>query len=196
MNASITTTPAPSGGIPRLLDLGRPARVGLLDEDVLAGLDRLQRPLVMHPVRQRDVDGVDPVVVEQRLVAPVRACDPVLARVRLRAGGVAARHRGDLDLRRRSLEQRVVDLRGGEQSQLHRESNPAAVERPPRERVVVGARQPADADRADALLAVERRDAAEEEGEERIEARELGGVRRRPSRRERGSTTASLRAAV
>ena len=114
------------GGVPRLLGLGGPARVGLLDQDVLAGLDRLQRPLVVHAVRERDVDGVDPVVVEQRLVAAVGALDPVLARVGLRAGAVAARHGGDLDLRRRRLEQRVVDLRGGEQPQLHRESSPAA----------------------------------------------------------------------
>ena len=71
------------GGVPGLLDLGGAARVGLLDQDVLARLDRLERPLVVHPVRQRDVDRVDPVVREQRLVAAVRPPDPVLGRVGL-----------------------------------------------------------------------------------------------------------------
>ena len=85
------------GGVERLLDLCRSARVGLLAEHVLAGGERLHRPCVMHAVRQRDVHAVDPGVLEKRLVAPVGALEPVLGRVRLRLRAVAARDRGDVD---------------------------------------------------------------------------------------------------
>src|SRR5579859_279145 len=44
------------------------------------------------------------------------------------------------------------------------------------EPLVVGAREPADADRADARVALEDGDAPEEEREERIEARTLDGI--------------------
>ena len=107
MNASITTTPARSAASQASSASAAVPRVRLLDEDVLAGLDRLQRPLVVHPVRERDVDGVELVVGEQLLVAAVGARDPVLGRVRLRLGAVAARDRGDLDAVRPAAEQRV-----------------------------------------------------------------------------------------
>ena len=83
MNASIRTSPARVGGVEGLLDLGRAARVGLLAEDVLARGERVHRPLVVHAVRERDVDGVDVGVGEERLVRAVGARDAVLARVGL-----------------------------------------------------------------------------------------------------------------
>ena len=68
------------------------ARVRLLAEDVLAGAERTHRPLVMEAVRKRDVDRLDLGIVEQRLVRAVCSRQPVLARVLLGAGGVAARN--------------------------------------------------------------------------------------------------------
>ena len=67
------------GGVEGLLDLRRAPRVGLLAEHVLAGRERLHRPRVMQAVRQRDVDAVDLRILEQRLVAPVRALEPCSA---------------------------------------------------------------------------------------------------------------------
>ena len=84
------------GGVEGALDLLGPPVERLLAEDVLAGLERAHRPLDVKRVRQRDVDRLDVGVREQRLVAPVGALDPVLARVRLGARLVAAR-----DARRR-----------------------------------------------------------------------------------------------
>ena len=59
MNASIRTRPVSLGGVERLLGLCGAARVRLLAEHVLAGLERAHRPLVVEAVRKRDVDGVD-----------------------------------------------------------------------------------------------------------------------------------------
>jgi hypothetical protein len=64
---------------------------------VLARLERADRPLDVQRVGQRDVDGVDLVVGEERLVAAVRPLDAVLARVGLRPVLVAARDRDDPD---------------------------------------------------------------------------------------------------
>ena len=89
-----------SARVPRLVDLRRHARVRLLDEHVLAGVERAQRPLVVQRVRQRDVDGVDLLVGEQRIVRTASARgDPVLAGVRLGARLVARRDRDDLERR-------------------------------------------------------------------------------------------------
>jgi hypothetical protein len=66
---------------------------------VLARLERADRPRDVERVRERDVDGLDVSVLEQCVVAPVGALDLPLARVRLRAGGLAARDRDELDLR-------------------------------------------------------------------------------------------------
>ena len=53
------------------LRLGRGQRQRLLAQDVLAGPRRGDRPFGVEVVRQRDVDGVDVRVGEQRLVRPV-----------------------------------------------------------------------------------------------------------------------------
>jgi hypothetical protein len=62
----------------------------LLAEDVLARLQRSYRPFGVERVRERDVDGVDIRVVEQRFVVAVRARDTVLLRAGVGAGRVAA----------------------------------------------------------------------------------------------------------
>jgi hypothetical protein len=105
--------PGPVGGFEGALDLLRAAVERLLAEDVLAGLERPDRPLDVQRVRQRDVDGLDVVVGEERLVAPVCALDPLLARIGLRARLVAARHGDDLDPvgLARAREDEPVDVR-------------------------------------------------------------------------------------
>ena len=83
------------------LDRFRGASERLLAEDVLARLERFDRPGHVECVRQGDVDRLDVIVGEQRLVAPVRALDPLFARIGLRAGEVTARdgdHHGLLAL--------------------------------------------------------------------------------------------------
>ena len=80
-------------------------------------------------------------------------------------------------------------------TRLSRRSEPGCRDRPPRERIVLRPRQSADADGADATAALERGDAALEEGEERVEARALGGVLAGLGR-ELAGRVASLRAAV
>jgi hypothetical protein len=90
--------PGSLGRVERFLDLTRVAAEGLLDEDVLPGLDGLDRPLHVHGVRERDVDGVDVGVRKERLVRAVGPLDLPLAGVGLRAALVAARDRDDLHL--------------------------------------------------------------------------------------------------
>ncbi len=65
-------------------------------------------------IGQRDVDGVDLGIGEQRVVAGVRPLDPVLARVGLGAGAVAAADGHDLGAvgQRRAREHATVDARG------------------------------------------------------------------------------------
>ena len=78
MNASAEHEPAPLGDVERALDLAGRGGERLLAQHVLAGLERADRPLDVQPVGQRDVDGVDVGVGEQRLVGAVRARDAVL----------------------------------------------------------------------------------------------------------------------
>ena len=110
------------GACEGLLDLGGTARVRLLAEDVLAGVECRERPLVVEPVRQRDVDAVDLVVGEQRLVGAMAPGDPVLARIRLGPRAVPASDRDDLDPVGVlcAAEDRVVDPRRREQAEPHR----------------------------------------------------------------------------
>ena len=63
-------------GIDHALGLGGGHRERLLAQDVLAGPRGLDRPARVQVVGQRDVDGVDVGVGEERLVRPVRARDP------------------------------------------------------------------------------------------------------------------------
>ena len=109
----------------RLLDLRRATRVGLLAEDVLARGEGMHRPLVVHPVRERDVDGVDVVVGEERLVRGVGALDPVLGRVRLGLRAVAAADRDDVDEVRLggAAKDLLVDVRRRQQAESHARSS-------------------------------------------------------------------------
>jgi hypothetical protein len=90
----------------------------LLAEHVLAHLERADRPVDVHGVRQRDVDGLDLRVREQLLVAAVRPLDPSLPRVGLRAADVATRHRDDIEVGGRlgARQELVVDVRRGEEA--------------------------------------------------------------------------------
>jgi hypothetical protein len=56
------------GCVERALDLIGPPVERFFAEHVLARLERAHRPLEVQRVRKRDVDGVDLVVGEQRLV--------------------------------------------------------------------------------------------------------------------------------
>ena len=107
------------GGVEGLLDLGGGPRERLLAQHVLAGLERADRPRHVERVRQRDVDRLDVGVLEKRLVAPVRALDPVVARVRFGPRRVAARDRDDVDAigEARACEHGPVDLGGREDSE-------------------------------------------------------------------------------
>ena len=87
--------------VPRGLDVLRLPRVRLLDEDVLARLQRAHRPLVMQRSGQRDVHGVDTLIGKQLLVGAVRALDAVLACVRLRARAIPRAYCDDLGRARR-----------------------------------------------------------------------------------------------
>ena len=111
--ASITTTLGCVGGRCDLARLGRVRGERLLAEHVLAGLDRRDGPPAMEPVRQRDVDRVDP----GRRAGP-RSCvggrDAVLAgRLRpARGRGPRSRHLDAVDLAGR-LDQGVIRDAGG-----------------------------------------------------------------------------------
>ena len=76
---------------------------------------------MVHAVRQRDVDGVQLVVAQQRLVRAVGLRDPLLRGVRLRLRLVAARDGDDVDGvgLRRAPDDRVVDLRCRQQAESH-----------------------------------------------------------------------------
>ena len=108
-------------GVERFLGLAGMARVGLLAEDVLSGRERLHRPLVVHAVRERDVDGLDVGVGEERLVGAVGRRDPVLRSVRLRPLRVAACHGDDVDPvgLRSAREDRAVDVRRRQEAESH-----------------------------------------------------------------------------
>ena len=67
MNASISSTPAVFSGLHHLPRLGAAHGERLLAEDVLACLRRLDRPLGVEVVGERDVHGIDRRVVEQIL---------------------------------------------------------------------------------------------------------------------------------
>ena len=65
------------GGRENGLGLRRVLGKGLLDEDVLAGLDGLDRGLVVVVVRGRDVDGVDVVARHELRVGLIRVASIV-----------------------------------------------------------------------------------------------------------------------
>src|SRR4029079_11438066 len=88
------------GGVEGPLDVLWMAAERLLAEDVLARLERLDRPLDVHGVRQRDVHGLDFWIREEILVAPVGALDPAVPCVGLRSAEIAARDRDELHVRR------------------------------------------------------------------------------------------------
>ena len=76
------------------LGLGGVEGHGLLDQHVLAGLDRLNRERHVQVVRRRDVDRVDLGVGQHRLVRPVH---PGNAELRGRNLGTDQVARGDPD---------------------------------------------------------------------------------------------------
>ena len=110
------------GGVERLLRFLQAARERLLAEDVLAGGEGPHRPLDVEGVRQGDVHGVHLGVLDERLVAPVRALDAVLDGVRLGAVGVAARDGDDLSVLglRRCCQQPAVDASGRDEPEADR----------------------------------------------------------------------------
>jgi hypothetical protein len=85
------------GGVEGALHLGRPPVERLLAEDVLARLERADRPLDVERVRERDVQGVELGIGEQLVVGAVGPLEAVLARVVLGAPAVAAADGDDLD---------------------------------------------------------------------------------------------------
>ena len=115
-------TTRPLSGIEGPRHLLRPAVERLLAEDVLSRLERADRPLHVHRVRQRDVDRLDVWVLEQRVVRAVRALDAPLARVRLGTALVAAGNGDQIDLLRRlrSRNQLPVDVGGREEPPANR----------------------------------------------------------------------------
>src|SRR5207302_885169 len=58
------------GGVEGVLGIGGGSRERLLAQHVLARLERADRPRHVERVRQRDVDGLNARVLEERLVAP------------------------------------------------------------------------------------------------------------------------------
>ena len=62
------------GGLHHRHDFGMVDAHRLFAEHALAGLERLDGPLGMHGMRRRDVDHVDGVILEQRIVAAVGCC--------------------------------------------------------------------------------------------------------------------------
>ncbi len=85
--------PAPLGQLDELGGLRGGHRERLLADDVLARLERLLHLRVVEVVRRRQVDDVDPVVGEDRVVALVCPGEPL----RRRALGRGARDARDLD---------------------------------------------------------------------------------------------------
>ena len=105
------------GAVERLLHLFGPTRERLLAEHVLPRLEGPQRPLHVQRVRKRDVDRIHVRVSEQRVIAPVRALDAMLAGIRLRTRGVTTGHgdhRDPIGLLG-SCEHETVDPRGREE---------------------------------------------------------------------------------
>ena len=98
MNASERMRPVALGGVEGPLDVADVTAERLLAEDVLAGLERLDRPLAVHRVRQRDVDRLDLRVGEQLLVRAVGPRDLPLLRELLGPREVAAADRDDVDV--------------------------------------------------------------------------------------------------
>ena len=101
--------------------VGRAPAERLLAQHVLAGLERPARPLQVQRVGERDVDGLDVGVGQQRLVAVIGALDAPLRRVVLGADVVAAgdgQHRGLLRLRHPG-DELVVDPGRGQNAPLH-----------------------------------------------------------------------------
>ena len=101
------------------LGIGRGQGQWLLAQDVLARLDRGERPLQVEVVREGDVDRVDVRVGEEALVRIVRARDCQLARDPLRDLAVARGDRHHLaPLPRRAADARdpllARDVRGGQ----------------------------------------------------------------------------------
>ena len=102
------------GHIEGALDLLGATAQRLLAQDVLAGLERADRPVDMHRVRERDVDDLDVGVGEQRVIAAVSPLDAVLAGIFVGALPVTARHRENLDVFGLACarEEQAVDVRG------------------------------------------------------------------------------------
>ena len=78
MNASISVDALGLGRLDHALRVGGGQRERLLAQDVLAGAGGGDRPLGVEVVRQRDVDGVDVRVGEERLVRAVGPRDAEL----------------------------------------------------------------------------------------------------------------------
>ncbi len=122
MNASISTSPAASAASNASSTSAGRRRVRLLAQHVLARLERAHRPLVVQAVRQRDVDGVDLRVGEQRVVRAVRARQTrAPARTRPRDPGRGSRRRRSRPFCDAAAPARisVVDLRRREQPEPH-----------------------------------------------------------------------------
>src|SRR6266516_331 len=104
-----------------LLRLGQRARQRLLAQNGLAGPQRPDRPLPVQRVRQRDVQGVHPRVVDQLLIADDGPADGVVARPPARPVGVAACHGGGLPARLAHRRQEVLarDPRRADDSPAH-----------------------------------------------------------------------------
>ncbi len=110
------------GQVERRPHVGLAAAQRLLAQHVLARLQRPAGPLQVQRVGQRDVDGVDVRIGQQRLIAVVGALDPALRGVPLGPPSVTAgdgQHRGAARLRH-ALDERVVDPRGGKEPPLRR----------------------------------------------------------------------------
>ena len=105
-----------------LLGLGGVGRERLLAQDVLAGCDRLQRPLGVQPVRQRVVDRIDVRIADDVVVRCVHLRDLVLARELLGAGRVARgnrHHLGVADLSCRLDQRARGDARCTQRADAH-----------------------------------------------------------------------------
>ena len=110
------------GGRDHPLGVGRRQGDRLLAQDVLARPDRGERPLQVEVVRQRDVDGVDPGIREQRLVRIVGARD---RRARRPPAG-RCRHRATRWPRPR----RAAPARGGRRGSTSRARSTRSTARP------------------------------------------------------------------
>ena len=87
------------GDVEGLLHVGRAPPQRLLAKHVLAGLECADSPLNVHRVGERDVDGVDVRIGQQRVISAVCALDAVLGGVAL--GGLALPAGNGEDLERR-----------------------------------------------------------------------------------------------